>query len=92
MPRSPVSPVKLFYNARIITMDPSQPAAEAIAVSSDRILAVGKAEVLLYYPRDTQRIDLQGQVVCTRLQRQPYAPAPLGAGDDGCGSHGSPIR
>ncbi|NLJ67942.1 MAG: amidohydrolase [Firmicutes bacterium] len=64
MPRSPVSPVKLFYNARIITMDPSQPAAEAIAVSSDRILAVGKAEVLSSItPRDTQRIDLQGQVV-----------------------------
>ena len=60
----PASATKLFYNARIITMDPSQPTAEAMAVWEDRILAVGKAEeVFPWASRKTQRINLEGQVI-----------------------------
>ena len=64
MSQSTASATKLFYNAKIITMDPRQPVAEAMALSEDRILAVGTVEELSgLVSRETQRIDLSGQVV-----------------------------
>ncbi|HHV93895.1 MAG TPA: amidohydrolase [Firmicutes bacterium] len=64
MHQSAVSATKLFYNARFITLDPSLPAAEAMALAGDRILAVGKLDELLPLAScETQRIDLEGQAV-----------------------------
>jgi hypothetical protein len=37
-------PVRIFHSAKIITMDPMQPAATAVAVGGARILAVGSLE------------------------------------------------
>ena len=31
----------IFHNVRVLTMEPSRPLAEAVAVASDRLLAVG---------------------------------------------------
>ena len=36
--------VILVVNADIVTMDPDQPSAEAMAVSGDRIIAIGSEE------------------------------------------------
>jgi predicted amidohydrolase YtcJ len=54
----------LFTNARLITLDPRRPAASAMLIRGDRILAVGdEREILpLSHPNPT-RIDLQGKTV-----------------------------
>jgi hypothetical protein len=31
----------IFHNVRVLTMEPSRPLAEAVAVAADRLLAVG---------------------------------------------------
>jgi predicted amidohydrolase YtcJ len=47
------------------TGDPAQPSAAAVAVSNRRITAVGSdAEVLAGAPRDAERIDLGGRLLC----------------------------
>lgn len=57
-------PTEIFYNAKIITVDPLYPKAEAMAIVGDRILAVGTSEEMLYLASPkTRHTDLDGQVV-----------------------------
>ncbi|KTC76847.1 amidohydrolase [Legionella brunensis] len=55
----------LFTNATFITLDPKQPLASAVAVSQQRLLAVGDKSILMANCRgkDTQFIDLKGAFV-----------------------------
>ena len=51
----------IFLNGTILTMDPAQPEAEAIAIRGDEILAVGSNErILALSGPDTSLIDLGG--------------------------------
>jgi len=57
-------PDLILRNGRIITIDPSQPAAEAIAIAGERILAVGSnAEVDALAVAGTKKLDLGGSTV-----------------------------
>ena len=54
----------IIENARILTMDPSQPRAEAVAIADGRILAVGtREEVSAFASPQTRRIDAGGATV-----------------------------
>ena len=54
-------PDLVVVNAEVLTMDDSQPTAQALAVGQDRILAVGeKADIQRLAGPDTQIIDGQG--------------------------------
>ncbi|MCC6299187.1 MAG: amidohydrolase family protein [Anaerolineales bacterium] len=54
----------VFINGQIVTMNPSQPAAQAIAVGDGKILAVGSNdEALLLRGDSTQIIDLGGLTI-----------------------------
>lgn len=54
----------LILNGRVLTMDPSCPTAEAVAVSENRILAVGSTrEISALATSDTRVIDAQGATV-----------------------------
>ncbi|MGR3802668.1 amidohydrolase [Marinibacterium profundimaris] len=54
----------LIENARVLTMDPKTPHAEALAIAGSRILAVGTREaVSILAGPDTRRIDAQGGTV-----------------------------
>ncbi|HKT69653.1 MAG TPA: amidohydrolase [Terriglobales bacterium] len=58
---APPTPDLLLLNANVITMAPGQPAAEAIAVSHDRIAWVGTgADARRLYPGATRVLDLHG--------------------------------
>lgn len=51
-------------NARILTLEPDQPEAEALAVSSGRLLAVGEKEEMAPLARQARRVvDLHGRTV-----------------------------
>ena len=51
----------ILHNARVLTMDPVLPLAEAVAVRGDRILAVGRSDdVLALRSSDSQVIDCRG--------------------------------
>ena len=66
MPAAPA--FLLLYNGKIITMNPDVPLAEAIAVSGDRIGAVGSLEdVEPALAADARRIDLNGRTVLPGL-------------------------
>jgi predicted amidohydrolase YtcJ len=53
----------VLTNGRIVTVDDALPEAEAIAVSGDRIVAVGSAaEIRRYIGPQTRMIDLQGRL------------------------------
>lgn len=53
----------VVHNARVYTMDPEQPMAEAFAVESERILRVGdNEEVLNAYP-DAERLDAVNRTI-----------------------------
>jgi predicted amidohydrolase YtcJ len=53
----------ILLNGRIVTVDDSRPEAQAIAISRDRILALGtSAEMRAMAGPDTHVIDLQGQL------------------------------
>lgn len=55
----------LFVNGRILTMDPSHPEVEAVAVAGGRVRATGAtAELLPRRERDTTVIDLGGRFAC----------------------------
>jgi predicted amidohydrolase YtcJ len=55
---------RVFLNGRVWTGDAARPRAEALAVSSDRIVAVGtSAEVARYAGPRTVRVDLRGRFV-----------------------------
>lgn len=54
----------IVTGAKVLTMDPNTPKAEAIAVLGDRILAVGTDEEILYYANaGTVRVDGRGMTV-----------------------------
>jgi predicted amidohydrolase YtcJ len=54
----------IFFNGNVITMDDSQPMAEAIAIQGDKILAVGdNASILALKKPPTQVVDLKGQTL-----------------------------
>jgi len=53
----------VLTNGRIVTVDDARPEAEAIAISKDRIQAIGSAaDIRLMTGPNTQVIDLQGQL------------------------------
>src|SRR5207245_3394057 len=55
---------KIVLNARIDTVNPQQPSAEALAISGEKILAVGtKNEIEKYRGASTSIIDAQGHLV-----------------------------
>lgn len=55
----------IIENAKIITMDPDNPRAEALAITNNRIVAVGStAEIAAHCKPETLRIDAHG---CTVL-------------------------
>ncbi len=57
----------VLHNARIYTVDPAQPTAEALAVRGERILMVGTdAQVLGAYP-EAERLDAGGRAVVPGL-------------------------
>lgn len=62
IPRQRDAPDTIFYDAHVITMNPDQPVAEALAIRGGDILAVGDTdEVLsLAHPRFTALLDLNG--------------------------------
>lgn len=64
MPTS-VPPASLVVTgARILTMDPARPRAEAVAVAGERIVAVGSNEAILSLATpETRRIDARGATV-----------------------------
>lgn len=56
--------IKLFINATVLTMDPTFPVAEALAVRGGRIVAVGSTDEILWLREgEYELVDLEGQVV-----------------------------
>ena len=54
----------LLVNARVLTMDPARPAAEAVGISGNRITAVGTVpELLARRERETRVVDMGGRTV-----------------------------
>jgi len=54
----------LLVNARVITIDPAMPEAEAVAIQDGAVAAVGtSAELLVRRERDTEVIDLGGRTL-----------------------------
>ncbi len=57
-------PELILRNGQVITIDPRQPAAEAVAIAEDRILAVGSnADIDALAVAGTKKIDLGGSTV-----------------------------
>ncbi len=64
LPGHAQTPDFIYHNGTILTMEESQPTAEAIAIANDVILAVGSnSEVLLQAGEETQIVDLNGLTV-----------------------------
>lgn len=62
------SPDRILFNGKITTMDPDRPDASAVAVSAERIVAVGEdKDVLALKTVGTEVIDLGGQRVIPGL-------------------------
>ena len=81
---SPLAPAQTadiaLVNGNVITVDPRQPNAEALAMEGDRILAVGtNGEIEALVDRGTQVIDLQGKTVVPGLVDGHLHFAGLGA-------------
>lgn len=54
----------VVYNARVLTLEPSQPRAEAFAVKAGRIIAVGSTEeIRSLIGKGTQRYDARGMTI-----------------------------
>ncbi len=62
---SPVEPATLaFVGGRVLTMNPNQPTAEAVAVQGGSIVAVGsEPDIAVFINEDTQVIDLAGRTL-----------------------------
>ena len=57
-------PTLLLHNARVLTMSPSRPAASAVAIKNNRILAVGPtADLLPLANPKTRRLDCHGMTL-----------------------------
>lgn len=62
--RGPLSPTLIIFNARIHTMDPARPVAEAVAVYGNRICAIGSSkEIKALSGGQTRIIDAHEQLV-----------------------------
>lgn len=58
------SPDLILYNANIITVNPTQPKAQALAILGDRIVAVGSnREVQRLATSSTKKVDIGGQTI-----------------------------
>jgi predicted amidohydrolase YtcJ len=61
-------PQLIVHNAKIVTVDPTFAIREAMAIEGNRIVAVGRNEdILRLRTADTERLDLQGQMVLPGL-------------------------
>ncbi|MCK9526311.1 MAG: amidohydrolase [Limnochordia bacterium] len=81
---TPAQPTQVFYNARIITLDPAQPGAEAMALVGDKILALGTDEQIRALATSATEIhDLAGQVVVPGFNDSHMHLINLGQGMDG---------
>jgi predicted amidohydrolase YtcJ len=59
-----LAPELIFHNGVVLTMEPGQPQAQAIALRGDRILAVGSnTEILALQGSQTQLVDLGGRTL-----------------------------
>lgn len=57
-------PTLIVHNAQILTLDPNQPRAQAMAIAEEKILQVGtNKEILALAKTNTQIRDLAGQVI-----------------------------
>lgn len=59
--------MKLLYNAYIYTQNPSQPAASAIVIDRERIIAVGEANNLLPRYSNVEKQDMNWRVILPGL-------------------------
>ena len=55
--------MKLLHNAHIYTQDQAQPAASAIVIDRDRIIAVGTADVLFAQYPNAEKQDMDGRFI-----------------------------
>ncbi len=63
-PAALLQPTFIFFNANVLTMDPGQPTAEAVAVAGDRIVAVGSTdEIRPLIGRGTKVVDSKGATI-----------------------------
>jgi predicted amidohydrolase YtcJ len=61
-------PDTIFYNGKILTVDPQFSVAEAVAISDGRIVAIGSnAEILELTESQTKQCDLEGHTVIPGL-------------------------
>ena len=63
---APATAAVLYTNGKVVTLDPSQPHATALATSGDRIVAVGdepacRAALRRAGASDVDQVDLQGR-------------------------------
>ncbi|MDW8131204.1 MAG: hypothetical protein RMI94_11685 [Bryobacterales bacterium] len=66
----------VYYNAKIITMWPGRPLAQALAIRGNRFLAVGtNEEIPKYAGQGTRRVDLGGRCVVPGLIDSHTHPA-----------------
>ncbi|MDQ2693286.1 MAG: amidohydrolase [Chloroflexota bacterium] len=59
--------MKLLYNAYVYTQDPSNPAASAILIDRERIVAVGEEKNLLPQYPEAEKQDMEGRVILPGL-------------------------
>ena len=59
--------MKLLYNARIHTQNPSEPTASALVIDRERILALGNADDLCTGFPNAEKQDMQGRVIIPGL-------------------------
>lgn len=70
-------PDRIFHHGRIVTVDDRFRVLEALAVSGDRIVAVGSnEEVLALAGEHTEKVDLQGRMVLPGLIDSHSHPPP----------------
>ena len=82
-PSAPPSADLLLHNARVFTVDGSFSIAEAVAISGDRIVAVGdSASIRALAGADTRVIDLGGRAVIPGLMDNHLHGAGGGPGVD----------
>jgi len=75
----PDAPELVLHNGHILTMNPAQPMAEAVAIAAGRILAVGSNDDVLAFARPgTRRVDLGGKTVVPGFNDAHNHPAGAG--------------
>lgn len=75
----PDAPELVLHNGHILTMNPAQPAAEAVAIAAGRILAVGSNDDIQAFARPgTRRVDLSGRTVVPGFNDAHNHPAIAG--------------